>query len=95
VWKSNLLRLTKNLKGFEWVRNVAENWESMMEVKRDVEAEIGMLKARNEELEAEVKVLRGRVRALEARNEAQVRRANDAWRQIRAILGYALRPVEA
>jgi hypothetical protein len=63
------------------VRNVAENWESMMEVKRDVEAEIGGLKARNEELEA--------------RNEAQVRRANDAWRQIRAILGYALRPVEA
>jgi hypothetical protein len=45
--------------------------------------------------EAEVKVLRGRVRGLEARNEAQVRRANDAWRQIRAILGYALRPVEA
>ena len=67
----------------------------MMEVKRDVEAEIGVLKARNEELEAEVKVLRGRVRALEARNEAQVRHANDAWRQIRAILGYALRPVEA
>jgi FtsZ-binding cell division protein ZapB len=67
----------------------------MMEVKRAVEAEIGVLKARNEELEAEVKVLRGRVRALEARNEAQVRRANDAWRQIRAILGYALRPVEA
>ncbi len=63
------------------MRNVAENWESMMEVKRDVEAEIGGLKARNEELEA--------------RNEAQVRRANDAWRQIRAILGYALRPVEA
>jgi FtsZ-binding cell division protein ZapB len=61
------------------VRNVAEKWESMMEVKCDVEAEIGMLKARNEELEAEVKVLRGRVRALEARNEAQVRRANDAW----------------
>ena len=71
------------------------NWESMTEVKRDVEAEIGMLKARNEEMEAEVKVLRGRVRALEARNEAQVRRANDGWRQIRAILGYALRPVEA
>ena len=67
----------------------------MMEVKRDVEAEIGVLKARNEELETEVKVLRGRVRALEARNEAQVRRANDAWRQIRAILGYALRAVEA
>ena len=81
--------------GYKWVRNVAENWESMTEVKRDVETEIGMLKARNEELEAEVKVLRGRVRALEARNEAQVRRANDAWRQIRAILGYALRPVEA
>ncbi len=66
-----------------------------MEVKRDVEAEIGELKARNEELEAEVKELRGRLRALEARNEAQVRRANDAWRLIRAILGYALRPVEA
>jgi FtsZ-binding cell division protein ZapB len=81
--------------GYKWVRNVAENWESMMEVKRDVEAEIGGLKARNEELETEVKVLRGRVRALEARNEALVRRANDAWRQIRAILGYALRPVEA
>jgi FtsZ-binding cell division protein ZapB len=80
--------------GYKWVRNVAENWESMMEVKRDVEAEIGGLKARNEELETEVKVLRGRVRALEARNEAQVRRANDAWRQIRAILGYALRSVE-
>ncbi len=67
----------------------------MMEVKRDVEAEIGVLKARNEELETEVKVLRGRVRALEARNEDQVRRVNDAWRQIRAILGYALRPVAA
>ncbi len=74
---------------------MAENWEEMMEVKRDVETEIGVLMARNEELEAEVKVLRGRVRALGARNEAQVRRANDAWRQIRVILGYALRPVEA
>ena len=74
---------------------MAEKWESMMEVKRDVEAEIGMLKAMNEELETEVKVLRGRMRALEARNEAQVRRANDGWRQIRAILGYVLRPVEA
>jgi hypothetical protein len=67
----------------------------MMEVKRDVETEVGLLKARNEELETEVEVLRGRVRALEARLEAQVRRAKDTWRQIRAILGYALSPVEA
>jgi polyhydroxyalkanoate synthesis regulator phasin len=43
----------------------------------------------------EVEVLRAKVRALQARNEAQVRRANDAWGQIRAIVRYALRPVEA
>jgi hypothetical protein len=67
----------------------------MMEVKRDVEAEVGVLKARNEELEAEVGELKARVRVLEARLEAQVRRVKDEWRQIRAILGYALRPVEA
>ena len=64
-------------------------------MKRDVEAELGEMKARNEELQAEVEVLWAKVRALQARNEAQVRRANDAWRQIRAILAYALRPVEA
>jgi FtsZ-binding cell division protein ZapB len=67
----------------------------MTEVKRDVEAEIGMLKARNEELEAEVGELKARVRTLEARLETQVRHVKDAWHQIRAILGYALRPVEA
>ena len=64
------------------------------EVKRDVEAELGEMKARNEELHAEVEVLRAKVISLQARNEAHVRRANDAWRQIRAILWYALRPVE-
>jgi FtsZ-binding cell division protein ZapB len=78
--------------------NVANHFRDNMEreeVKRDVEAELGELKARNEELQAEVEVLRAKVRALQARNEAQVRRANDAWGQIRAIVRYALRPVEA
>ncbi len=65
------------------------------EVNRDVEAELGEMKARNAALAEEVEVLRAKVRALEARNEMQVGRANDAWRQIRAILRYALRPVVA
>jgi hypothetical protein len=68
-----------------------------MEVQRDAEAEDGALealRARNEALAAEVGQLKAKIRALEARLEAQVRRANDAWRQIRAILAYALRFVE-
>jgi len=80
---------------FDNVANHPRDNMEREEVKRDVEAELGEMKARNEELHAEVEVLRAKVRALQARNEAQVRRANDAWRQIRAILGYALRPVEA
>jgi hypothetical protein len=72
------------------------------EARDDVEGAVGAdgaagagceLQARNAALAAEVGELKAKIRALEARNEAQVRRANDAWRQIRAILGYALRPV--
>ena len=80
---------------FDNVANHPRDNMEREEVKRDVEAELGEMKARNEELHAEVEVLRAKVRALQARNEAQVRRANDAWGQIRAIVRYALRPVEA
>ncbi len=72
-------------------RNVAEGALRTMEARDEVAGEVDELKARNAALAAEVEVLRARVRALEARNEAQVRRANDAWRQMRAILAYALR----
>jgi hypothetical protein len=58
---------------------------------RGAPGEVDELTARNEKLAAEVEVLRARVRALEARVQAQARRANDVWRQIRAILGHALR----
>ena len=80
---------------FDNVANHPRDNMEREEVKRDVEAELGEMKARNDQLQAEVELLRAKVRALQARNEAQVQRANDAWRQIRAILGYALRPVKA
>jgi hypothetical protein len=62
---------------------------------RELEAEVAVLKASEARLEAEVGVLKASEARLEARLEAQVRRAKDAWRQIRQILGYALKKVEA
>jgi hypothetical protein len=62
-----------------------------MEVTRDVEGELCEMKRRNEELAEWVRELETEVGVLYARLEAQVRRAQDAWRQIRAILGHVLR----
>jgi len=74
--------------------DVAESSEGecvMKATMMELETELGVMKAKNRELEAEV----GERRKSEVRLEEQVRRAKDAWRQIRYISGFALKNVEA
>ena len=92
-FRTHFLKTWRTIPETTW-RGKRETEKVMTEVKRDVEAELGEMKARNEELEAEVGVLQARVRALEAKLEAQVRRVKDAWRQIRQSLGHVLTQVE-
>jgi hypothetical protein len=80
------------------VRDVAVKMKAERVLKarmRELEVEVVVLKASEARLEAEVAVLKASEARLETRLEAQMLRAKDAWRQIRQILGYALKKVEA